>query len=86
MEETEEGQMDLDLIVFGSSKGTEPKDYLSEKERRIVLSTIQWIGRNSPPGGKKLQELAIWMTGCGYDFTQHEYFLENRHLLKPRGK
>ena len=33
---------------------------------------------------KQLQELAIWMTGCGYDFTQHKYFVENRHLLgKP---
>jgi hypothetical protein len=21
------------------------------------------------------------MTGCGYDFTQHNYFLENRHLF-----
>jgi hypothetical protein len=30
---------------------------------------------------KELQDLAIWMTGCGYDFTQHEYFLKNKHLL-----
>lgn len=30
---------------------------------------------------KKLQEFAIWLTGCGYDFTQHQYFLDNRHLL-----
>ena len=30
---------------------------------------------------KQLQELAIWMTGCGYDFTQHDYYLENRHLF-----
>jgi len=22
----------------------------------------------------KLQDLAIWMTGCGYDFCQHEFF------------
>jgi len=28
-----------------------------------------------------LQELAIWMTGCGYDFTQHEYYMKNKHLL-----
>ncbi|MFA4853997.1 MAG: hypothetical protein WC616_01420 [Candidatus Omnitrophota bacterium] len=25
-----------------------------------------------------LRELAIWMTGCGYDFTQHEYFCTKR--------
>jgi len=29
----------------------------------------------------ELQAFAIWMTGCGYDFTQHEYYLKNRHLL-----
>jgi len=29
----------------------------------------------------KLRELAVWMTGCGYDFTQHDYFLKNRYLL-----
>lgn len=30
---------------------------------------------------EKLRDLAIWMTGCGYDFAQHDYFVENRHLL-----
>ena len=30
---------------------------------------------------KELQDLAIWMSGCGYDFTQHEHFLKNKHLL-----
>jgi len=30
-----------------------------------------------------LQDLAIWMTGCGYDFCQHDYFCERRdELLK----
>jgi hypothetical protein len=28
-----------------------------------------------------LREFAIWLTGCGYDFTQHEYFIEQRELL-----
>lgn len=28
-----------------------------------------------------LQEFAIWMTGCGYDFCQHEYFVQQRDLL-----
>ena len=32
----------------------------------------------------KLQELAIWMTGCGYDFCQHEYFVKSRHLLSAQ--
>lgn len=31
----------------------------------------------------ELQKFAIWMTGCGYDFTQHEYFVRHMHLLMP---
>ncbi len=32
---------------------------------------------------KELKDFAIWMTGCGYDFTQHDYFLQKRdELLK----
>jgi len=31
----------------------------------------------------ELKELVIWMTGCGYDFCQHEYFVKKRdELLK----
>ena len=30
---------------------------------------------------KELKEFAIWMTGCGYDFTQHEYFIQKRDEL-----
>jgi len=28
-----------------------------------------------------LKDFAIWMTGCGYDFCQHEYFIERRDKL-----
>ncbi|HEY6018887.1 MAG TPA: hypothetical protein VIY48_03060 [Candidatus Paceibacterota bacterium] len=28
-----------------------------------------------------LQDFAIWMTGCGYDFTQHTFFVANRERL-----
>jgi hypothetical protein len=28
-----------------------------------------------------LQDLAIWMTGCGYDFTQHPYYMTNKYLF-----
>jgi len=31
-----------------------------------------------------LQDLAIWMTGCGYDFCQHEYFCKKRDELLKR--
>ena len=30
---------------------------------------------------KELKDFAIWMTGCGYDFTQHDYFIEQRDKL-----
>jgi hypothetical protein len=29
----------------------------------------------------ELQELAIWMTGCGFDFAALPYFQEKRHLF-----
>lgn len=30
---------------------------------------------------KQLQDLAIWMTGCGFDFAALPYFQQRRHLL-----
>jgi len=31
----------------------------------------------------ELQDLIIWMTGCGYDYCQHDYFCKKRdELLK----
>ena len=30
---------------------------------------------------KELQDLIIWMTGCGYEFCQHEYFCKKRDKL-----
>ena len=29
----------------------------------------------------ELQDFALWMTGCSYDFPQHDYFIRARHLL-----
>ena len=29
----------------------------------------------------ELEDFAIWMTGCGYEFTQHEYFCQQRDKL-----
>jgi hypothetical protein len=40
---------DMDFIVFGQkSESMSPNDYLSDREKDIVLSTIQWLG--SPVG------------------------------------
>ncbi len=30
---------------------------------------------------EELQDFAIWLTGCGYDFAQHKYFCEQRDKL-----
>jgi len=41
--------VDPDLIVFGHKNNSmSPKDYLSDREKDIVLSVIQWLG--SPVG------------------------------------
>jgi len=29
----------------------------------------------------ELKDFAIWLTGCGYDFTQHDYFIKQRDKL-----
>jgi hypothetical protein len=36
----------VDLIVFGQKEGTsmEANDHLSEREEKIVLGVIQWLG------------------------------------------
>lgn len=45
----------MDLIVFGQAdSSTIPKDYLTEREQRIVVSTIQWLG--SPVGKNFLRQ------------------------------
>lgn len=50
--------------------------YKVDKE---VSDLIIWISKERD----ELKELAIWMTGCGYDFCQHEYFITKRdELLK----
>lgn len=33
----------------------------------------------------ELADLAIWMTGCGYDFCKHEYFCKQRDKLLKGG-
>ena len=29
----------------------------------------------------ELQDFCIWLTGCGYDFCQHDYFIQQRDKL-----
>ena len=34
----------------------------------------------------ELRDFMIWMTGCGYDFCQHEYFCKTRDKLLKDGE
>lgn len=34
----------IDKIIFGTNENGNANDYLSDHEKRIVLSTIQWLG------------------------------------------
>jgi hypothetical protein len=49
----------MDNIFFGTGKGgVRPADHLTDREKQIVLSTIQWLG--SPVGQGFLND-------CGFD-------------------
>ncbi|MBD3196341.1 MAG: hypothetical protein GF317_14880 [Candidatus Lokiarchaeota archaeon] len=53
---------DLSLLIFppANSNQTHAVDHLSEREKRIILSTIQWLG--SPVGQGFLRENGIELT------------------------
>lgn len=55
----------LEKIIFGCSNDAQtiPNDYLSDREKRIVISTIQWLG--SPVGQGFLRE-------CGFELKKEE--------------
>ncbi len=58
-EHNRKGYEDMDLIVFGhGSESLRPNDYLTEREKQITLSTIQWLG--SPIGQSFLSQ-------CGFE-------------------
>ena len=47
---TQFSKKDMDLIVFGQRKcklSKKPVSMLTERERRIVVSTVQWMGSSS---------------------------------------
>ncbi len=48
-----------DLIVFGTKQGTSgtPKEYLTDREKQIMLTTLQWLG--SHVGQSYLKECGL---------------------------
>lgn len=55
------GYNDMELIVFGHDENLSPNDHLSDREKKIVLSTIQWLG--SPVGQGFLKK-------CGFKLDE----------------
>lgn len=53
---------DIDRIVFGTINGIETNRYLTEDEKRVVISTIQWLG--SPVGKGFLLECGFSQNVC----------------------
>lgn len=53
----------VDLIVFPpcSNNGMMPSDYLTDREKRIVITTVQWLG--SPVGQTFLRD-------CGFTLNE----------------
>lgn len=57
---------------------------LVKKEPEWAANVIQSLKEREKNHRKLIEELkdfTIWMTGCGYDFCQHEYFNKKRDKL-----
>ena len=58
---------------------TDAANMLRQQQAEITKLKLEW--QYMADLTEKLQDFAIWMTGCGYDFTQHEYFIKCRDEL-----
>ena len=56
-------------------------DKCDKSEPNVFIDDAVFIARKADKKIAEIQDFAIWLTGCGYDFTQHEYYLKNRHLF-----
>jgi hypothetical protein len=50
----------MDFLVFGQN-GNSPKDFLSDREKQIVYSTIQWLGSHVGE---------CYLRDCGYELKK----------------
>ena len=67
---------DMELIVFGhleSPSGTKPDGNLNERERKIVVSTVQWLG--SPVGHSFLRSVGYY---------EEEEFIPRENLFSTK--
>ena len=81
--ETEATEMDV-VLAEAFVKRLDDKDKILGGHRTAYLDDIakaDIIIADKDRMILELQEFAIWMTGCGYDFCQHKYFCEQRDRL-----
>lgn len=52
----------MDYLVFGSD-GSSPKDFLTDREKQIVFSTIQWLGSHVGE---------CYLRDCGYELKKEK--------------
>jgi len=57
------------------------KDMADKIDRVTPCNHISIALRDSAKEIEELREFTIWMTGCGYDFCQHECFVNQRDRL-----
>ena len=82
LKEPADCSIQVDKIVMPDDQpcqATDPK----ELEEQIMSECVaknerEWWAKKRI---EELQDFAIWMTGCGYDFCQHEYFCTQRDKL-----
>ena len=59
------------------------KYYSDENEETLHKMSHAWASGHVNMAKKcdDLQDFCIWLTGCGYDFCQHDYFIKQRDKL-----
>ena len=58
----------------------EERIFLTKKEHQLFQNSATML-RQQQAEIEALKDFAIWMTGCGYDFCQHDYFIKCRDKL-----
>lgn len=53
----------MDYLVFGQKDNNSPNDFLSEREKQIVYSTIQWLGTHVGE---------CYLRDCGYELKKEK--------------
>jgi len=77
--DTTEKEKQIKLIIADKDMSTIVMDDVRYDVQAEVAALLQAVSEERD----ELKELAIWMTGCPYDFCQHEYFIKKRdELLK----